>query len=220
MPTASNGATVRIKDLTQHQIIPVVVINSATQAQGLGEALEKGGIPIAEVTFRTAAATKSIEILSQNPNLIVGAGTILNPNQVKQAADAGASFIVSPGFNPKVVETALNLDLLVLPGGVTPTEITSIIEMGLKTIKFFPANIYGGVAAIKALSAPFTGINFVPTGGINPTNINDYLALPCIPAVGGSWMVPNKLIDEGDFLGIEKLVAEAGAGLKNNLFKN
>lgn len=214
MPTTSNDAKVHMRDLTQHKIIPVVVINSATQAQELGEALEGGGIPIAEVTFRTAAAAKSIEILSQNPNLIVGAGTILSPNQVKQAADAGASFIVSPGFNPKVVETALNLDLLVLPGGVTPTEITSILEMGLKTIKFFPANVYGGVSAIKALSAPFTGISFVPTGGINPDNINDYLSLPCIPAVGGSWMVPSKLIDKGDFLEIEKLVAEAAASLK------
>lgn len=203
--------SVTLDDITRYRIVPVVVLNDAANASGLGDALVAGGLPVAEVTFRTAAAAESIRILAKRGDVLVGAGTVRSVAQVDQAADAGASFIVSPGLRADIVRRSQELGLPVLPGAVTPSEILQAEELGLKAVKFFPANVYGGAAAIKALSAPFADIQFVPTGGVSAGNLGDFLALPCIPAVGGSWMVPAKTVDAGEFDKVESLAREAMA---------
>lgn len=193
------------------RIVPVVVLNDAKDAEPLGRALMAGGLPVAEVTFRTAAAADSIRAMSAVDGLIVGAGTVLNPGQVAQAVDAGAQFVVSPGLRRDVVLAAQAAGISVLPGAVTPSEIMAAQELGLDTVKFFPANVYGGAAAIKALSAPFGDMRFVPTGGVSVGNLSDYLSLWCVPAVGGSWMVPVDLIREGAFDRVSELCRDAVA---------
>ncbi len=193
------------------RIVPVVVLHDAKDAEPLGRALIAGGLPVAEVTFRTAAAVESIRAMSAIEGLIVGAGTVLNPAQVEQALEAGASFIVSPGLRRDVVFAAQAAGIPVLPGAVTPSEIMAAQELGLDTVKFFPANVYGGAGAIKALSAPFGGMRFVPTGGVSVSNLSDYLSLGCVPAVGGSWMVPVDAIREGAFAQVSELCAGAVA---------
>ena len=193
------------------RIVPVVVLHDAKDAEPLGRALIAGGLPVAEVTFRTAAAVESIRAMSAVEGLIVGAGTVLNPAQVEQALEAGASFIVSPGLRRDVVLAAQAAGIPVLPGAVTPSEIMAAQELGLDTVKFFPANVYGGAAAIKALSAPFGSMRFVPTGGVSVSNLSDYLSLGCVPAVGGSWMVPVDAIREGAFAHVSELCAGAVA---------
>lgn len=195
--------------VTDSRIIPVVVIHQADRAEALGEALVAGGIPVAEVTLRTAAALAAIRRLSANEDLLVGAGTVLTAHQVDQAAEAGAEFIVSPGFSAAVVRRAQQHGLPVFPGAVTPTEIMAALDLGLTTLKFFPANVYGGPAALKALGAPFPQVRFVPTGGVSTGNLADYLSLPSVAAVGGSWMVPTDAIDAGDTTTIRRLCAEA-----------
>lgn len=197
--------------LATHRIVPVVVLDRAEDAAPLAEALVAGGLPVAEVTFRTAAAVKAIEIMAARGDIIVGAGTVLTPEQVDQAAAAGATYIVSPGTSVRVVERAREHGLVVLPGAVTPTEIQAGLELGLNTLKFFPANLFGGAAALKSLSAVFGGVTFMPTGGIGPNNLADYLAVPAVAAVGGSWMVPAASIRAGDFAGVQQLTAEAVA---------
>lgn len=193
------------------RIVPVVVLHDAKDAEPLGRALIAGGLPVAEVTFRTAAAVESIRAMSAVEGLIVGAGTVLNPAQVEQALEAGASFIVSPGLRRDVVLAAQAAGIPVLPGAVTPSEIMAAQELGLDTVKFFPANVYGGAAAIKALSAPFGSMRFVPTGGVSVSNLFDYLSLGCVPAVGGSWMVPVDAIREGAFAHVSELCVAAVA---------
>ena len=193
------------------RIVPVVVLHDAKDAEPLGRALIAGGLPVAEVTFRTAAAVESIRAMSAIEGLIVGAGTVLNPAQVEQALEAGASFIVSPGLRRDVVLAAQAAGIPVLPGAVTPSEIMAAQELGLDTVKFFPANVYGGAAAIKALSAPFGSMRFVPTGGVSVSNLFDYLSLGCVPAVGGSWMVPVDAIREGAFAHVSELCVAAVA---------
>jgi len=193
------------------RIVPVVVLHDAKDAEPLGRALIAGGLPVAEVTFRTAAAVESIRAMSAIEGLIVGAGTVLTPAQVEQAVEAGASFIVSPGLRRDVVFAAQTAGIPVLPGAVTPSEIMAAQELGLDTVKFFPANVYGGAAAIKALSAPFGSMRFVPTGGVSVSNLFDYLSLGCVPAVGGSWMVPVDAIREGAFAHVSELCAGAVA---------
>jgi 2-dehydro-3-deoxyphosphogluconate aldolase/(4S)-4-hydroxy-2-oxoglutarate aldolase len=193
------------------RIVPVVVLHDAKDAEPLGRALIAGGLPVAEVTFRTAAAVESIRAMSAIEGLIVGAGTVLNPAQVEQALEAGASFIVSPGLRRDVVLAAQAAGIPVLPGAVTPSEIMAAQELGLETVKFFPANVYGGAGAIKALSAPFGDMRFVPTGGVSVSNLSDYLSLGCVPAVGGSWMVPVDAIREGAFAQVSELCAGAVA---------
>ena len=193
------------------RIVPVVVLQDAKDAEPLGRALMAGGLPVAEVTFRTAAAADSIRSMSAVEGLIVGAGTVLTPDQVAQAVAAGAQFIVSPGLRRDVVLAAQAAGIPVLPGAVTPSEIMAAQELGLDTVKFFPANVYGGPAAIKALSAPFGGIRFVPTGGVSASNISEYLSLGCVPAVGGSWMVPVDAIREGAFSEVSGLCRDAVA---------
>ncbi|NLA29653.1 MAG: bifunctional 4-hydroxy-2-oxoglutarate aldolase/2-dehydro-3-deoxy-phosphogluconate aldolase [Propionibacterium sp.] len=202
--------SVTLDDITRYRIVPVVVLNDAANASGLGDALVAGGLPIAEVTFRTAAAVDSIKVLAKRDDIMVGAGTVRSVAQVEQAIDAGASFIVSPGLSVDVVRRAQELGVPVLPGAVTPTEITLANDLGVQTVKFFPANIYGGASAIKALSAPFTDVKFIPTGGVNLNNLGEFLGLSQIPAVGGSWMVPAKTVDAGDF---EKIVTLTRAAM-------
>jgi 2-dehydro-3-deoxyphosphogluconate aldolase/(4S)-4-hydroxy-2-oxoglutarate aldolase len=193
------------------RIVPVVVLHDAKDAEPLGRALIAGGLPVAEVTFRTAAAVESIRAMSAIEGLIVGAGTVLTPAQVEQAVEAGASFIVSPGLRRDVVLAAQAAGIPVLPGAVTPSEIMAAQELGLDTVKFFPANVFGGAAAIKALSAPFGSMRFVPTGGVSVSNLSDYLSLGCVPAVGGSWMVPVAAIREGAFAHVSELCVAAVA---------
>jgi 2-dehydro-3-deoxyphosphogluconate aldolase/(4S)-4-hydroxy-2-oxoglutarate aldolase len=151
--------------------------------------------------------------MSRDTGLLVGAGTVVNPSQVDSAADAGARFIVSPGFDPEVIEQSRKRGLPVVPGAVTPTEIMRALAAGITTVKFFPANNFGGVKSIKALSGPFPNVKFIPTGGVSLSNLGEYLSLPCVPAVCGTWMVPAHLLSTGDFTGITRLVREAVAAL-------
>lgn len=195
--------------IVAHTLVPVIVIDDAAQAQGLANALVAGGLPIAEVTFRTAAARDAIAAMAKNPDILVGAGTIRTPEQATEAIEAGAQYIVSAGISEKVVRRCQELGVPVLPGAVTGTEIQAASELGLGTVKFFPAETSGGAAAIKALSAPFHDITFVPTGGIGPKNVADYLAVKSIVGVGGSWMCPRDALASGDFAEIEKLTREA-----------
>ncbi len=191
-------------------IVPVVVLNNASDAEPLAEALINGGLPCAEVTFRTEAAEDSIKLMSKKfPEMFVGAGTVLTTEQVDRAIGAGAKFIVSPGFNPKVVEYCLKNNYPITPGIMTPTELEMALGFGLDVVKFFPAENAGGLKMIKAMSAPYTMMKFMPTGGINAANVGDYLACDKILACGGSWMVKGDLIKGGNFAEIEKLTAEA-----------
>jgi 2-dehydro-3-deoxyphosphogluconate aldolase/(4S)-4-hydroxy-2-oxoglutarate aldolase len=189
----------------------VVVLDEARDAGALADGLAAGGLAVAEVTFRTAAAPEAIAAIAARGDILVGAGTVLTPAQVDQAVAAGAAFVVSPGLGRAVVERCRELDVLALPGAVTATEIQAALELGLTTLKFFPAGTSGGVAALKALAAPFREVRFVPTGGINASNLADYLALPNVAAVGGSWMVPKGMIAARDSAGIARLAAQAAA---------
>ncbi len=199
-----------LKTLGSIGIVPVVVLNKADDAEPLAQALVKGGLPCAEVTFRTDAAEESIRLIAKNfPDMFVGAGTVLTVEQADRAFNAGAKFIVSPGLNPKVVEHCLKKGYPVCPGIMTPTELEMALGFGLDVVKFFPAENAGGLKMIKAMSAPYTMMKFMPTGGINATNVRDYLACNKILACGGSWMVKGDLINAGDFAEIEKLTREA-----------
>lgn len=196
-------------------IIPVVVLNDAKDAEPLGRALLEGGLPCAEVTFRTDAAEESIRIMSEKfPELLVGAGTVLTTEQVDRAVRAGAKFIVSPGLNPKVVQYCIDKNIPVTPGVVTPGEIEKAIELGLSVVKFFPAEPSGGLAMINAVGAAYTAMKFMPTGGINEKNVVDYLKSDRIHACGGSWMVKGDLISSGQFERIKELCQEASAIVK------
>ena len=191
-------------------VVPVVVLNDAKDAAPLAKALCEGGLPCAEVTFRTEAAEESIRIMhEQFPEMLLGAGTVLTTEQVERAVAAGASFIVSPGFDPEIVDYCLEKDILVLPGCITPSEVAQAVKRGLEVVKFFPAEQFGGVATIKALAAPYTNTKFMPTGGISAKNLRDYLGFKKIVACGGSWMVKNDLVEAGKFDEIKALTAEA-----------
>lgn len=188
-----------IEDITAKRIIPVLVLERASAATPLGDALVAGGIHVAEVTFRTDAAEGAIRQLAGRSDLLVGAGTVLDAAQVDAAVDAGAGFIVSPGLLPEVVHRAGERGVPVTPGAVTPSEIMVALSLGINVVKFFPAGTYGGASAIKALAAPFRQVRFIPTGGVSETNLSDYLSLPMVPAVGGSWMAPPELIAAEEF---------------------
>lgn len=198
-------------EILSRRIVPVVVVNDAARAAGLGDALVAGNLPVAEVTLRTPAAPEAIATMAKNPDLLVGAGTVLTPDQVDLAVDAGAKFLVSPGYSAATVARAAERGVPIVPGTVTPSEVMTAIAGGLKLLKFFPASNYGGAGTLKAFSSVFSGINFVPTGGVSAGNLGDYLSLPNVPAVGGSWMVPAKTVDAGDFATIEQLCTEAVA---------
>lgn len=199
-------------------IIPVVVLDDAKDAEPLGRALMEGGLPCAEVTFRTAAAEEAIRIMSEKfPDMLVGAGTVLTTEQVDRAVAAGAKFIVSPGINPKVVEYCVKKNIPITPGTCNPSNVETALEFGLEVVKFFPAEQAGGLNYIKAIAAPYTGVKFMPTGGINATNVREYLKYNRIIACGGSWMVKGDLIKAGDFEKIKELTAEAAAIVKEKI---
>lgn len=196
-------------------IVPVLVLEDAKDAYNLGRALMEGGLPCAEVTFRTEAAEESIRILSRTyPEMLLGAGTVLTIEQVDRAVKAGASFIVSPGTNPEVIEYCVKKNIPIVPGTCTPSNVETCLEYGLELVKFFPAEPCGGLDFIKAIAAPYTGVKFMPTGGINAGNVKEYLKYDRILACGGSWMVKKDLIKAGDFDTIKELTQEAAAIVK------
>ena len=191
-------------------IIPVVVLEDAKDAMPLARALCEGGLPCAEVTFRTAAAEECIRIMAENfPDMLVGAGTVLTTEQVDRAVNAGAKFIVSPGLNPEVVAYCVERNIPITPGTCNPSNVEQAIGFGLDVVKFFPAEPAGGLNYIKAIAAPYVGMKFMPTGGINEKNVRDYLKYDRILACGGSWMVKGDLVKAGDFDKIRKLTKEA-----------
>lgn len=191
-------------------VVPVVKIERSEDAVELGRALLAGGLPCAEITFRTEAAEEAIRQISLSlPEIIVGAGTVLSVDQAARAVSAGARFIVSPGFNPKVVDWCLEHEVPVTPGVATPTEIDMALEKGLEILKFFPAEALGGVRMLKALAAPYGGVKFIPTGGINQDNLADYLAQPSVHCCGGSWLVKANLISASRFDEITQLTRDA-----------
>jgi len=199
-----------VEQLGQIGIIPVVAIDDAETAVSLGQALLAGGLPCAEITFRTAAAADAIQKISAAlPDILVGAGTVLTVNQAEQAAAAGAKFIVTPGFDAKVVDWCQANNMPITPGVMTPTDINQAIAKGLNILKFFPAEVAGGVKALKAIGGPYVGIKFIPTGGISANNLADYLSLPMVHACGGSFMVKKQLIADGQFETITHLAQTA-----------
>lgn len=199
-----------IDEIRKVGIVPVVVIDDAKDALPLAKALIDGGINCAEVTFRTAAAKDAIKIISEAyPNMLVGAGTVLTKEQVDDAVMAGAKFLVSPGLNPRTVQYAMDKGVTMIPGVCTPSDIERGLELGLKVMKFFPAEPSGGITMIKALAAPYTDVLFMPTGGISKDNIEKYLEFNRVIACGGSWMVSKDMIKSGDFARITELSREA-----------
>ncbi len=198
--------------LSGSSIVPVVVIEDVNQAIPTAEAMMRGGVDVMEITLRTAAGLDAIRTVAEHcPDVLVGAGTVVNLTQCKEAVAAGAKFIVSPGFDREMVAWCVEHDIVVTPGCVTPSEIMQALALGVNVLKFFPANVYGGLDAMKALSGPFGGVRFIPTGGVSAQNLGEYLAEPFIFAVGGSWICAKKDISEGNFDKIEKLCAEARA---------
>jgi 2-dehydro-3-deoxyphosphogluconate aldolase/(4S)-4-hydroxy-2-oxoglutarate aldolase len=197
-------------------IIPVIAIEDADTAVSLGQALLDGGLPCAEITFRTAAAADAIKKMSAaHPDILVGAGTVLTVEQAEQAVESGAKFIVTPGFDVKVVNWCLANDIPITPGVMTPTDINQAIAKGLKILKFFPAEVAGGVKALKAIGGPYVNLKFIPTGGINANNLADYLALPMVHACGGSFMVKKQMIVDGEFGKIRELAETAVSIVKS-----
>jgi 2-dehydro-3-deoxyphosphogluconate aldolase/(4S)-4-hydroxy-2-oxoglutarate aldolase len=199
-----------LEELEKIGIVPVIKIDDAEKAVPLAKALAAGGIPCAEITFRTAGGEEAIRrINAAVPGILLGAGTVLTTDQVDRAIDAGAKFLVSPGFNPKVVAHSIRRGIVIVPGCSTPTDIEQALEAGLWVVKFFPAEQAGGLEYIKAVAAPYTQVRFLPTGGINQNNIAKYLAYDRIIACGGSWMVKEDMINAGDFETITALCKEA-----------
>ena len=194
----------------EYAVVPVVVLDDADDAAPLAEALIKGGLPCAEVTFRTEAAEESIRIMSEKyPDMLVGAGTVLTTEQVDRAVAAGAKFIVSPGFDPEIVDYCMQKNIPVFPGCVSPSEVAQAVKRGLKVVKFFPAEQAGGLAMLKAMAAPYTMLKFMPTGGINTKNLKEYLGFSKILCCGGSWMVKGDMIKNKEFDKITEMTREA-----------
>ena len=191
-------------------VVPVVVLDRAEDAVPTARALLAGGVDVMEITFRTEAAAASIHAVAEAcPEMLVGAGTVITLEQCRQAVACGAKFIVAPGFDTEVVRWCVEQDVAVTPGCVTPTEIMAAMKLGLRVVKFFPAGIYGGLKAMKALSAPFGGVRFIPTGGVDARNLGEYLSAPFVHAVGGSWLCPKAEIAAGHFEQITALCREA-----------
>jgi 2-dehydro-3-deoxyphosphogluconate aldolase/(4S)-4-hydroxy-2-oxoglutarate aldolase len=195
--------------IAELKLVPMVVMDKAEHAQPFGDALIRGGLPMAEITFRTPAAEASIRALADRGDVVVGAGTILNIEQADRAIDAGAQFLVAPGTNPKVVEHVLKRGVVMVPGVVTPSEIELAVSLGLTTLKFFPAESMGGVATLKALGGPYPDVRFIPTGGITPEVLPQYLKVRSVVACGGSWMAPRDMLAAGKFDAIRALVEQA-----------
>jgi 2-dehydro-3-deoxyphosphogluconate aldolase/(4S)-4-hydroxy-2-oxoglutarate aldolase len=198
--------------LAELRVVPIVSIDDAEDAVGLADALAEGGLPIVEITFRTDAAADAIaRIKTACPGVLVGAGTVLDVATVDRAVEAGAEFIVAPGFSPAVVARAAERGVAMLPGAVTPTEIEMVLAVGIRLVKFFPAEAAGGVRYIKAIAAPYRAVRFVPTGGVTPTNLADYLAIPAVTACGGTWIAPADAIRGHRWDEIARLAEEAVA---------
>ena len=203
-----------LKRLAQSGVVPVVVLEDAKDAVPTAKAMLAGGIDVMEITFRTAAAADSIKAVAQEcPDVVVGAGTVVNLEQCKLAVECGAKFIVSPGYDEETVAWCCDNGIPVTPGCVTPTEIMMALKHGLKVLKFFPANVYGGLSAIKSLAGPFGGVKFIPTGGVNAQNLAEFISSPYIHAVGGSWICPKADIAAGNFDKITALCKEARKSL-------
>ncbi|MEX1180810.1 MAG: bifunctional 4-hydroxy-2-oxoglutarate aldolase/2-dehydro-3-deoxy-phosphogluconate aldolase [Cucumibacter sp.] len=201
-------------ELARRAIIPVIVINDAGDAEPLAEALLKGGIDVIEVTFRTAAAADAIAKIAKSfPDMLLGAGTVVTQDQARRAIDAGVSFGLAPGLNPETVKAVQKAGKLFVPGVMTPSEIEQGLSLGCKLLKFFPAELVGGVAFLKAMSGPYAaqGIRFCPTGGVGLDNMNDYLSLDIVFSVGGSWLATSKQIEEKDWVTITKQAKQAVA---------
>lgn len=195
-------------------VVPVVVLDDAKDAVPTAKALIAGGVDVMEITFRTAAAADSIKAVSEQcPDMLVGAGTVITLDQCRKAVDMGARFIVSPGFDEEVVSWCVEHNIAVTPGCVTPTEIMAAMKLGLKALKFFPSNVYGGLSAMKALSGPFGGVKFIPTGGVNGANCGEYIAAPFVHAIGGSWVCTKADIAAGNFERITSLCKQAREAL-------
>jgi len=205
-PEADDGV---LAEVARQRIVPVVVIDDVSAASPLAEALADAGLGCAEITLRTSIAIEVIARFAETGRLVVGAGTVLDPQQASAAIDAGARFVVSPGFDSEVVHWCQQFGVPVVPGTATPSDIQQAWRAGVTAVKFFPAETLGGVAALAAMSAPFPGMTFVPTGGITPANVTAYLQHPAVLAVGGSWMAPRQLIAAGDWGRIGQLAAEA-----------
>jgi 2-dehydro-3-deoxyphosphogluconate aldolase/(4S)-4-hydroxy-2-oxoglutarate aldolase len=199
-----------LDEIRRLKIVPVIVIDDAERALGLADALARGGLPCAEITFRTPAAAEALRrIATERPNVLAGAGTVLTTEQAARARDAGARFVVSPGINPRVVKWCQDHSLPIFPGVCTPTEIETALECGLNVMKFFPAEPSGGVGFLMAIAAPFPDLAFMPTGGITAANVREYLAFKRVVACGGSWMAPQDWIQQGAFDRIRDAVAAA-----------
>jgi 2-dehydro-3-deoxyphosphogluconate aldolase/(4S)-4-hydroxy-2-oxoglutarate aldolase len=201
-----------IERILAKRIVPVVVLDRAESAEPLAEALLAGGLDIMEITFRTAAAEESIRrIAARFPEILLGAGTLLDNDQVSRAKDAGAVFGLAPGLNPRTIEKAAQVGLHFSPGVMTPSEVEEALSFGCKLLKFFPAEAAGGTAMLKSLAGPYghTGVRFIPTGGVTTGNLADYLKIPVVAAIGGSWMVDKQLVNEGRWEEITRLTREA-----------
>lgn len=195
--------------IQEYGVVPVVVINDAKDAGMLADVLCEEGLPCAEVTFRTDAAKDAIHIMAEaHPEMLVGAGTVLTVEQVEEAVAAGAKFIVSPGFDPEIVDYCIARNIAVFPGCVTPSEAAQAVKRGLEVVKFFPAQQFGGISMVKALAAPYTKLKFMPTGGVNQENLESYLSCDKVIACGGSWMVKNELIENGEFDKIRQMTRQ------------
>jgi 2-dehydro-3-deoxyphosphogluconate aldolase/(4S)-4-hydroxy-2-oxoglutarate aldolase len=202
-----------ITRITGIGVVPVIVLDDPDLAVPLAESLAGGGLPCAEVTFRTARAAQVLTAMASDRRLVVGAGTVLTVDQVDAAIQAGATYIVTPGYSREVVRACQERDIPVIPGVATPTEIQMAIRDGITLVKFFPAEAIGGTRTLSAIAAPFPGLRFIPTGGISPDNLQDYLALPSVAAVGGSWMVSAGLISQQKWADVRRLAAEAVAAV-------
>lgn len=199
-----------LERLSSFGVVPVVVLNRVEDAEPLADALCEAGLPCAEVTFRTEAAAESIKIMKdKHPELLLGAGTVLTLEQVDRALEAGAEFIVSPGFDPEIVDYCLGKNVPIVPGCVTPSEVAQGVHRGLEVLKFFPAEQAGGLAMIKAMAAPYTNVKFMPTGGISEGNLASYLECNKIVCCGGSWMVKSDMVESGDFKTISEKAKRA-----------
>ena len=207
-----------LEKLRKHGVVPVIAVDTPEDGLKLCEALLKGGLPVAEITFRTAAAAETIKAASTHfPELILGAGTVLTTDQLKQAVDAGAKFAVAPGCNPRIIEAAQQAGLFFAPGICTPSDIERALELGCKLLKFFPAEASGGVKMLKALIGPYghTGVQFCPTGGVTTQNLADYLALPQVAFAGGTWIAAKDAIKAKDWAKIEQAARDAVAIVKS-----
>lgn len=204
-----------LDQLGRLRLVPMVVMDDAAHADGFGDALVAGGLPVAEITFRTDAAEESIRRLAKRGDLLVGAGTVLTTQQADRAIGAGAAFLVAPGTNPRVIDHCLLRSVPIVPGVATPTDIELAMSFGLDTVKFFPAENLGGTATLKALAGPYADIMFLPTGGITPELLPSYLQLPFVLACGGSWLAPREALAKGDFATIRQRIAEAAKLLAN-----